>query len=127
MRWFVVVAACALIVWGAGGCDKLPATPAEMGTLVFQKDSTCADTTNTELFVDAVSQGQYTMRPGSTVGFQKTATTHFANATELAGQLRHFASQAVVVPPLGQATYLMKCAAKPPTGTTPSRPSPPGR
>jgi hypothetical protein len=124
MRWFVVLL-CVGTLWGAEACDKLQAPPPVMGELDFQKDSTCADTTNTELFVDGLSQGQYTMRPGSLVGFSKTAGTHLANATELAGLLREFPSQAVVVPPLGQVSYVMKCGgSKPPPDTLPS---PPGR
>jgi hypothetical protein len=126
MRLYVVLL-CVGLLWSAEACDKLQAPPPDMGELDFQKDSSCADTTNTELFVDGVSQGQYTMRPGSIVGFSKTAGTHLAHATELAGQLRQFASQAVVVPPLGQAAYVMKCATRPPPDTLPSPPSPPAR
>ena len=126
MRRFAVLL-CVGLLGGVEACDKLQAPPPDMGELDFQKDSSCADTTNTELFVDGVSQGQYTMRPGSLVGFSKTAGTHLANATELAGLMRKFASEAVVVPPLGEVAYVMKCASRPPPDTTPSPPSPPSR
>jgi len=111
-RWVMAVCVCAGVV--ALDCDKLPAPAPELGQLVFQKDSTCADTTNTELYIDNTSQGQYNMRPGSEIGFNVTASTHIAYAAEREKLLRTFSSQAVVVPPLGQGFYTYKCASRPP-------------
>jgi hypothetical protein len=125
MRRLVMVL-CAGILWGADGCDKLPAPAPQMGQLVFQKDSSCADTVNTELFVDGVSQGQFTMRPGSMQGFNETAGQHFAKANELAGLMRQFTSQTVTVPPLGQGFFSMTCAFRPPPNAPPSQDRAPG-
>lgn len=121
MRWWLT-ALCAGVAVGALACDKLPAPPEQVGQLVFQKDSTCADTTLTELYIDGATQGQVTMRPGSEVGFNVPATTHVAYAVERAGLLRTFPSQAVIVPPLGQGFYTFKCASRPPPATPPVRP-----
>jgi hypothetical protein len=120
MRRLVVVL-CAGVLWGADGCDKLPAPALQMGQLVFQKDSTCTDTTNTELFVDDVSQGQFTMRPGSTEGFNETAGQHIAKANELAGRMKQFTSEIVTVPALGQGFFSMTCGFRPPPNAPPSQ------
>lgn len=126
MRWWVM-ALCACGVVGVYGCGPTTTTVApDPGQVAFQKDSTCADTTNTELFIDGVSQGQFTMRPGSLQGFNKTAGTHLAEAIERAGKLRDFGVQAVSVPPFGQGVYLMRCASIPPPDTSASPPSRPG-
>ena len=110
MRWYVW-AICAGAALVAFGCDALPATPQSVGQLAFQKDSTCADTANTELYVDTISRGQYTMGPGSIEGFNVSGgNTHFAKAIERSGRLRQFSVQAIYVPPLGVGTYLMQCA-----------------
>ena len=127
MRW-CVMALCACIFMVANGC-KSTSTSSDVGQgqLVFQKDSaTCADTVNTELYVDAVSLGQYTMRPGSIVGFTEPAGTHIANAIERAGVLRQFPSQPVTVPAFGSGYYVMKCSSRTPPATPPS-PRPAGR
>ncbi len=123
MRWFVVALGVGVAV-ASFACDKLPAPPEQLGQLVFDKDSSCADTTTTELYIDNASVGQFTMRPGSQVGFNVTAGTHIASATERGGLLRSFPSQAVTVPPLGQGFYTYKCAIRPPPATPPVRPGP---
>ena len=126
MRWWVV-ALCAGIILGADGCGSVAGPSAGNGQLLFQKDSaSCTDTTNTELFIDGVSQGQFTMHPGSTVGFTEAAGTHIADAMERAGLLRKFPTQAVVVPTGGTGSYVMTCASKPPPAAPPSS-SPPDR
>ena len=120
MRWFVL-ALCAGVLVGAFGCGPIAGAGPAMGFLVFQKDSaSCADTTNTELFIDGVSQGQFTMRPGSATGFTESANTHLASATEVAGKLRQFPSQAVAVPAGGQGIYIMTCLNKPPPNPSPA-------
>ena len=122
-RWLMVVCACGAI--GALDCDKLPAPAQAVGELVFQKDSTCGDTTITELYVDKVSQGQFTMHPGSTIGFNVTADTHLADAIERGGLMRSFTSQSVDVPALGQGFYTWKCAPNPtPESASVARPGP---
>jgi hypothetical protein len=126
MRW-CVMAVCVCIVVGADGCDPTTTTVApDPGQLAFQKDSTCTDTTNTELFIDDVSQGQFTMRPGSLEGFNKNAGTHLAQAIERAGKKRDFGVQAITVPALSQGLYLMRCAYIPPPDTSASPPIRPG-
>lgn len=121
MRWWVTALGACIAV-GIYACDKLPAPAAQIGQLVFAKDTLCADTTTTELFIDAASQGQVTMRPGSSVGFNTTASTHIASAVERAGKLRDFGAQDLYVPALGVATYAMTCGG----GTRPPPlPSPP--
>ncbi len=117
MRWFAV-ALGAGILFAGGACGPISA-PTATGQLVFQKDSTCADTVITELFVDGVSQGQFVMGPGSVQGFTKSANTHIARAIELAGKLRQFADQAVVVPAGGTGIYPMICGSKPPPNPSP--------
>jgi hypothetical protein len=62
------------------------------------------------------------MRPGSATGFNQSANTHLAKATELSGKLRQFPTQAVFVPADGQGIYTMMCVTKPPP-----IPSPAGR
>jgi hypothetical protein len=125
MRWWVV-ALCAGIIMGADGCGPIAGPSAGNGQLLFQKDSaSCIDTVNTELYVDGVSQGQHTMRPGSIVGFSEAAGTHIAEATERAGLLRKFPTQAVVVPAGGSGSYVMTCGSKPPPDSLVL--SPPGR
>jgi hypothetical protein len=127
MRWWVV-ALCAGILMSADGCRSI-SSPADrgQGQLLFQKDSvSCADTTNTELYIDGVSQGQFTLRPGSIVGFTEPAGTHIVDATERAGLLRKFPTQAVVIPTGGTASYVMTCGSKPPPAAPPSS-SPPDR
>ncbi len=109
---FLVLAVCAGAVAAIFGCDPIPAPSQDMGQLVFAKDASCSDTANTELFIDTVSQGQYTMRPGSTVGFNESANTHIARAVERSGKLRDFLNQAVFVPALAQGFYTMKCSAR---------------
>jgi hypothetical protein len=119
MRWYAL-ALCAGIALCGDGCGTISA-PAATGILAFQKDSSCADTVNTELFVDGVSQGQFVMGPGSVEGFNKSANTHIARATELAGKLRQFIAEAVVVPAGGSATYAMTCGGgtRPPPNPSP--------
>lgn len=118
MRWFAATL-CAGILLGTDGCNSVTTRgPAGFGVLAFQKDSTCADTTNTELFVDGTSQGQFVMRPLSLVGFNKSASIHIANATEVAGKLRQFPQQAITVPLNGTGSYLMTCTLKPPPQPT---------
>ena len=114
MRWWGV-ARCAGILMGADGCGSIAGPSAGNGQLLFQKDSaSCADTVNTELYIDGVSQGQFTMRPGSIVGFTEPAGTHVVDATERAGLLRKFPTQAVVVSTGGSASYVMNGGSKPP-------------
>ena len=127
MRW-CVMALCACILMVTNGCRSVSSSSdVGQGQLVFQKDSaTCADTVNTELYIDGLSQGQYTMHPGSIVGFTRSAVTHIAQATERAGKLRQFPSETVAVPDGGAGYYVMTCSSKPPPGTPPS-PSPAGR
>jgi len=121
MRWWIVALSAAVLV-GAEACNRLPAPPAGIGELAFQKDSTtCTDTVNTELYVDAVSQGQFTMRPGSVEGFTETAGQHIAKATERAGLQRQFPAQTISVPLNDVGTYVMKCAVSPPPAAPPAK------
>jgi len=126
-RWMFVL--CAGIVAIAYACDNATTTSSPgVGQLLFQKDSSCTDTTNTELFIDDLSQGQFTMHPGSIEGFNKTATEHVADAIERSGKLRDFGLETVIIPALGQAFYVMKCpSTRPPPDTNPAPPSRPGR
>jgi hypothetical protein len=121
MRWYVG-APCLCIFVAAASCGPVTGTNSQgqMGQLLFQKDTSCTDNTNTELFVDHVSQGQVTMRGGSMVGFNKTANTHIADAIERAGKLRDFGVQSIYVPAGGSATYTMTCGTSGPPPPVPS-------
>jgi hypothetical protein len=120
MKW-CTVALCAGILLGTDACSPIAAPTAASGLLVFRKDTAnCADTVNTELFVDGASLGQFVLGPGSERGFEQSAVTHIAHANELAGKLRQFLPQGVSVPPRGSVIYLMTC--RPPT--PPPDPSP---
>ena len=124
MRWWIVALGAAVLV-GVEACNRLPAPPQGLGELDFQKDSiTCTDTVNTELYIDTVSQGQFTMRPGSIEGFTEPYGQHIAKAIERAGTLRQFKPQTITVPLEGIGTYVMKCAVSPPPAAPPAKGSP---
>lgn len=104
--------AVALLTFAAcGGGDKStgPSAP-QYGALIFRQDAlSCPGYGTLELYVDGVSQGQYTSGPGAQKSFHVTAGSHTAGAREIGGSNYVFPTQNVNVPANSSFTAILVC------------------